>query len=238
MTPSNAGIRSQIARLQREATKQQNRQIDVNWYSFRVAPTCPPSTSLICNGGTCIESASYNDLGIIGRTPGLAWTVPTITRDLTQEDECLFDVGLVKSGMTVTYTEKTWATANAYCGGILLLAMPDTEENPPVSEWKFRLHCYTEEYTTSNEAEARLIEWLADTTAHPGAYYSGNYWPVAILINGGFIYQITGMPLCGVIARNNGTLGQGRFFMPVDAVNRGRSYLWPTDLRPVWVNKT
>ena len=38
-------------------------------------------------------------------------------------------------------------------------------------------------------------------------------------------------PLCGVVLRNDGRIGEPNAFMPIDAVNRGRSYYW-MDLRP------
>ena len=35
-----------------------------------------------------------------------------------------------------------------------------------------------------------------------------------------------GFPICRLILRNNGTVNEYGQFMPIDAVNRGRSYIW------------
>lgn len=40
-----------------------------------------------------------------------------------------------------------------------------------------------------------------------------------------------GLPLCGIVLKNNGQVGVDGAVLPIDAVNRGRSYYW-RDLRP------
>lgn len=40
-----------------------------------------------------------------------------------------------------------------------------------------------------------------------------------------------GLPLCGIVLKNDGNTGIDGAVLPVDAVNRGRSYYW-RDLRP------
>lgn len=65
------------------------------------------------------------------------------------------------------------------------------------------------EFATAGEAEAEADSWFDG--AH--AIYSGQ------------------LPLCIVILKNNGTAGRDGQVLPVDAVNRGRSYFW-RDVRP------
>lgn len=66
------------------------------------------------------------------------------------------------------------------------------------------------EFATAGEAEEDLMDYIQGTN---------------------YIWHFN-YPLCGLILRNNGTLGTGYNILPVDTVNRGRSYIWPRDLRP------
>ena len=88
------------------------------------------------------------------------------------------------------------------------------------------------------------MTWVSDWHEYeeiPGAgvwYDDEPYWPYPYVEsdpNMVSAYRITGIPLCGIILKNNGTTGTGRHFLPIDAVNRGRSYTWPRDLRPQWI---
>lgn len=229
-----AGFNWQLTRLKREQEKQERSQIDSSWYSFVARPTCPPSTSIAVHGGTCIESKSFFDMDDVDRHSGLAWTVPDLVRDLTDESDARVDMGFISVD---NYVELTWTHAGWYRGGSLLLLLPDVEENPSASDWRLRLFCYEEEYATAAEAEARLAAWFWEEL-DPTIDWDAFYWPTPV--RGGFPnyeYQETGMPLCGIILRNNGTIGTGRHFLPVDVLNRGRSYTWPREMRPRWVNK-
>lgn len=188
-----------------------------------------------------------------------AWTAPTMERDLKDPDQAIVRSGLeitgsLDDGFSAIHYEPKWTEAGSYKLGNLLLLQPDGE--PEESDWKFLLHCSTAEYRTSEDAEAAIMDWLGDADeyfAYTTPYYSwpcnlstvtrymSNYWPG--LAYGGYcnthgtvyIPVPTGIPLCGIILRNNGTTGTGRHFMPIDAVNRGRSYTWPRDLRPQWI---
>lgn len=64
------------------------------------------------------------------------------------------------------------------------------------------------EYATAAEAEQELA-----------TLYDQDWWNVTY-------------PLCGLVLRNDGTVGTGYHILPVDRVNRGRSYVWPADMRP------
>lgn len=97
----------------------------------------------------------------------------------------------------------------------LCLRLPATTENPTESDWSFYLHGTDDEFITAAEAERWintddfLLENMFDTDGLVGSTYQ----------------------LCGVVLRGNGVGGAGAF-MPIDAVNRGRSYIWPRDIRP------
>ena len=65
------------------------------------------------------------------------------------------------------------------------------------------------EYATSGEAEQALIDYAELGFAWGSAY-----------------------PLCGIILRNDGNALTDHAFLPIDPINRGRSYLWPRDWRP------
>lgn len=101
-----------------------------------------------------------------------------------------------------------FATAHRYQGYGVVIAFTETETIDPVSP-AFTLVGSGVEYATAAEAEEALEAWL---------YADQVYW--------------WGFPLCGIILRNDGTVGGGCPILPVDMVNRGRSYLWPADIRP------
>jgi len=224
---------SRLSSLKREQTRQVQHQNNVAWYSFVARPTCPTSTSMSVLGGTCKENKSSYNLDDIGRLRGLAWTVPNIVRDLTDNTQARVDMGYDSS--TKNYVELMWTQSGWYRGGVLLLLLPDTEENPTDGDWRLRLSCFQEECATPGEAESRLMAWF-DETDPLDPTWNGNYWPNPVRRPiPGTDYRESGMPLCGIILRNNDTLGEGRFFMPIDILNRGQSYTWPRDLRPQWV---
>lgn len=79
----------------------------------------------------------------------------------------------------------------------------------PDTKLHFEVVGATTEWETSLEAEAEID---------------------ALLNGGGAIYQER-MPLCTVVLRNNGITGIDGQVMPIDSVNRGRSYIWQ-DVRP------
>lgn len=246
-----------IHSIYRQQRQQAQYQINDAWYSFVARPTCPPSTSMTMQGGTCrqgtLASADY--------TPK-TWTVPTIVRDLASPEQAIvrstFEVtGSIADGFSTIQTSPTWNTAGYYKLGNLLLAQPIIDGEPSESDWQFLLHCSSEEYGTASDAETAIMDWLGDEDnffSYTTVYYTfpctlgsrtetaSNYWPAGASYCGycsgyGSVYTEvpSGMPLCGIILRNNGTTGTGRHFLPIDAVDRGRSYTWPRDLRPQWI---
>jgi len=99
-----------------------------------------------------------------------------------------------------------FSTAHYYRAYILFLSVPPDIDNPT-----YVIASSLSEFATSAEAEQDLIDYLATDS----------------------MWNVLGHPLCGLILRNNGTTGDGCPILPVDYMNRGRSYMWPTDLRPL-----
>jgi len=125
--------------------------------------------------------------------------------DLTAD---LADIDSVTIGVTFT-------NANYYQFFLLELKLPAEVEEPTASDWSFYLHGTGDEFATAREAE----EWLDSYDfQHSEPWDEGTE---------GCAY-----PLCGVVLRNDGETGVSGAFLPIDVVNRGRSYTWPRDVRP------
>lgn len=114
-----------------------------------------------------------------------------------------------QAGIDIAFSNANWY--QVYC---LLMKLPAEPDQPTADDWQFLLWGDGVELETSGEAEAYMeIPILVDSQP----WYDGS---------------LNGYPLCGIILRNNGTIGAGCPILPVDLVNRGRSYLWPPDVRP------
>jgi hypothetical protein len=110
-----------------------------------------------------------------------------------------------------------FANANYYLAYVLDLAPPATVTTPTYEDWTFVLVGSNSEFVTAAEAEADMEEyamWLERPWAEGGTW--------------------KGYPLCGLVLRNDGTPGPGGHIRPIEKINRGGSYIWPTDLRPRW----
>jgi len=104
----------------------------------------------------------------------------------------------------------TFANANYYLGYMLGLQLPDDYNQPDAEDWNFALIGSGTEFANAADAEEDVLDYIENTF---------QAWDDA-------------MPLCGVILKNNGTTGNGSKILPIDRINRGRSYIWPSDLRP------
>lgn len=131
-----------------------------------------------------------------------AYTVPDLIADLADTNS--------------VYTDVVFTNANYYQLFYLELRTPAILENPLSRDWSFYLHGTGDEFETAAEAEA----WLNSET-----FQESSPWDHGSI-------DIVAYPLCGLVLRNDGTVGGGCHILPVDYVNRGRSYMWPTDVRP------
>jgi hypothetical protein len=75
----------------------------------------------------------------------------------------------------------------------------------------FRLVGDDDEFETATEAEDNVMNVLNAFGFH---IWGVNY------------------PLCGVVLRNDGATATEGAILPIDPINRGRSYTWPMDTRP------
>ena len=98
-----------------------------------------------------------------------------------------------------------FTSANYYLMGIVMI---DFFGNPDPYEYNF--YSSGTEHETAAEAEQELTTYWFNVRAIWGSSY----------------------PLCGVILRNDGVTGAGTHILPIDPINRGRSYVWPRDMRP------
>lgn len=113
--------------------------------------------------------------------------------------------------------EVSFSIANRYQFFLLELKLPAIVEEPAESDWSFYLHGTGDELATAGEAE----QWLNSYDfQHSSPWDEGAY---------GLCF-----PLCGIVLRNDGRTGLAGAFLPIDMINRGRSYLWPRDMRPRW----
>jgi len=171
-----------LGRLERQEAKRRNEMNTWQWYSFLVAPTCPPSTSIAIR-------------------PGLA--LPAIRYGLVQQDTYTGPQTCDFTDTATTGYAANFTNAGYYVGFILCYNSVWMLNNAASSQ-VFTLIGAAAEYATSAEAEEEI----------------------RLLLNGGddWIYAV--FPLWAVVLKNNGTTGTDGAVLPVDAVNRGRSYLF------------
>ena len=194
-------LQGRLNKLQNQAGKREGFVPRENWYQFRVAPTCPPSTQLHVRGGRLYSTYIYGE--VFDPVEYRAWTVPDLTADLA-------DVNSV-------YTDVAFTNANYYQFFFLELRAPLEPEQPTVSDWAFYLHGTYNEFATAGEAEL----WLDSDE-----FQKSEPWEHRVI-------GIISYPLCGLVLKNDGTPGAGCPILPVDYMNRGRSYMWPVDMRPI-----
>lgn len=99
----------------------------------------------------------------------------------------------------------TFVNANYFLGYAVLLAVPSDPDN-----LTFILNGTGVEYSTAVDCENALVDALFTETPW---YY--------------------GYPLCAVVLKNDGIVGSGCNILPIDYVNRGRSYMFRPDIRPL-----
>lgn len=134
------------------------------------------------------------------------WQIPSLIADLADPQSVTVDI--------------TFGTSGYYLGYALGLPVPENIENPTFDDWKFTLIGTDNEQATAREAEDDLFDWLQNSD-----------WGVWAWPGDAFGYEV-GYPLIGMVLKNDGTVGAGAHILPIDSVNRGRSYIFFPDLRP------
>ena len=167
---------------------------------FILACTCPPSTAIIFRGGLAWWSnAAFWPAGFL---------IPTYRVDLAEPAKCSVYIG--HSGYTYTFTNANW-----YVSALVVISnqlwapssgIPPYPETVPDEAIEFysglAVSPYFTEYETAEEAEVALRA-----------------------IDGDYAIQ-HGIVAGGIVLRNNGNVAAPNQYMPVDPVNRGRSYLF------------
>lgn len=163
----------------------------------------PTDFSLAC---TCPPSTSIVFRG------GLSWwdnasiwpagfIIPTYKVDLADKSKC--SVGLNTSEIGYVFTNANWYLAAVAVLSDQLWSVP---EHPPfpdtVPDGAIELGIATDELETAGEAEGRFRALRGDVVAQYG-----------IVIG-------------GIIIRNSGNIIDENQYMPIDPINRGRSYLF------------
>lgn len=210
----------ELGRRMRHLRYQQDRRaaraVGDREYYFRVRPTCPPTTSLMVMPGRMYRNAAY-----------WAWIsydmqVPQYEMDFTAPT----DFGWRVDRWTYNPLPLNFADAGYYQAvvvGWYFGYLFYTVEGGPGSADVDIVWTYDGgqvEYATAAEAEAKLDHLLNGGT-DPGTdpFETG-------------IFYADRMPLVAVVLRNNGVMGVDSQILPIDAVNRGRSYIY-RDVRPV-----
>ena len=106
-------------------------------------------------------------------------------------------------GIDITFTNSSW-----YKGYVVAVTMHNDTTVPT-----FYLYGSGVESETAVEAEQEFVTWQWYAVDH------------AIICQG---YQ-----LCAIILKNDGVVGPGCNILPIDSINRGRSYIFQRDLRPL-----
>jgi len=190
-----------LDRQVRDLEKQQKKAAGSaqNWdsYEFRISPTCPPSTSIWFRSG----SAWWNSNALFSRRH----TVPSYRVDLADPDKASVRPGY--NAYTTTFTQPHW-----YVSYVVVLSnygldgretWPETVPNNAIYLISGYGSPYYNEVETAAEAEYNL------------------YTEVNMQV-----CDYNGIAVGGVVLRNNGNTGQPNEYMPIDRINRGRSYLW------------
>jgi len=187
--------------LQRIEKQQERRvgSVQTDVQSFTLHPTCPPSTSIYFRGGLAWKpSSSVYPAGLF---------IPSYTVDLVDSDKVSVRLGF--NGYTYTFTNADWYVP---CVFIIRSSFwpppeppdtwPDTIPDNTVYLYGGVGAPYMQEFETAAEAEEACQEIGGDAA-------SG--------------YGITAG---GLVLRNNSNTSSPNQYMPVDTVNRGRSYLF------------
>jgi len=193
----------QVRRLEQGQQRRAGSVQNRDTYQFRISPTCPPSTSIVLRGGLIWNTANWVE--------NWGWYIPSYTIDLTDTAKARW-----YNRTTYTFTNAGWyapgsLVPRAYSAGLSAKEeWPDTvPDNSLYMKGTTGAFPRVQEFETAAEAEERLLEYEASW---------GEFW---------------GPPTTGLIIRNNGNITESEQYLPVDPVNRGRSYLF-MNITPGW----
>lgn len=192
-------LNKQLRKLEKKQRQQAGSAQNWDAYQFTVSPIAPPSTSIYIRGGRMTWPASWNE--------GVSYYLADKTLDLANTDASVgpeWPYSCNNANWYVPiYVCISWYFAYSYI------------EDTGYGEQTYRLFGADYygwagggfvEYETAAEAEAAIdgtnVDFIQDQMTE------------------------TGLPICRLILRNDGTTGIPNRWMPIDAVNRGRSYLW------------
>jgi hypothetical protein len=176
---------------------------------FRVTPTCPPSTTLRIRGGLLWpDPETWFALGSIVNIEDMACDFTDVER----------------TGLALNFLNPHFYLAYVMCFDLSYFWYSiyyEVGEGKNVTQ-PFWFWGSGAEYATAAEAETEIDQRL-----------NGGGPVYAFMSDAGLPFQRGDtMPLCGLILRNNGVVGTDGQILAIDPINRGRSYLWPPDLRP------
>jgi len=186
----------QVRRLE-QGQQQRGGTVGTDAYAFNLSPTCPPSTSIMFRGGLAWWPA-------YSLYPG-GFFIPSYEVDLTDPDKTS-----IRHYTTVSYS---YTFVNPYWYAPCLVVITQSQWPPPevwptiVPDFMIYLRGksaapYFDEFETAAEAEIAVREIVGERVA----YY--------------------GIVAGGLILRNNGNTTNSNQYMPIDVLNRGRSYLF------------
>lgn len=189
---------NRVRGLERQQKRRGGYVENADSYSFTIAPTCPPSTSVVFRGGLVWwpSSAIFP----------FCYFMPSYTVDLADSDK--ISVRLAYQNYNYIFTNAYW-----YVPAMLVLSSygldyhdewpDDIPEDSIYLAGTTRVAPYMEEFETAAEAENRM-------GANEQLDASRQY---------GFVTT-------SIILRNNGDTESPNAWMPIDLINRGRSYLF------------
>jgi hypothetical protein len=196
-TGMNQSVFSRLINVERSLDREKTSSRGSAWYQFRAAATIPPSTSVNIRGGWYKQGQSW----IAQET---AW-YPAMTIDIS--DPSNFEIGEDYPSHPGNFTNASWyqPMVLTYTTAYFYDLYAANRTYPPMCGASFRGGSAVE-YATALEAEQVIDGWL-DGAA-------------------GFFAWGADLTLCALILQNNGVTGADGQILPIDQVNRGRSYIW------------
>lgn len=196
-------LHPRLRKLERQATKAGTREENYGAWTFVCAPSLPPDRRVHMRGGWVYENGYWVPNGGLRAIDGVADFASEASFHVqTYGDAVPYSGAFVQAFYYLAYI-LCWDHENFYG------ATYGNDTGPPaVGETWFNVCGDQVEYPTAAQAENSILDVLGTQD----------------------VYQER-MPLRAVILHNDGQVGVTGAVQPIDAVNRGRSYLW-LDLRP------